>query len=319
MKPVCTAALCILVAVALATSTHAEEPTPAEIFKTIHTQFDHLTSLDIAARSARFMGEMEPDLSWTVDTAEERVGKQAKYLTITSTNLRQKEAMFRIYVDRPDERHDFAYDGTQYQRFLLDHRLLQIVNAELVHNVLPDVQYTAVRHFFLGYQFACDIAERPVSLETLRDPSLWESLVPLSEVRGEEMVNGEPCVVVEITNSEHKRSGVLRARVFFAKNLAYFPIRYEEYIGDDIYLVFEAADVQEPRSCRKRPDDVPAHYFPNKSVLHDFDWMGSGRTTGGAVYELNADAARVNCEIPDAFFTIPESEALHVIGERSTD
>lgn len=303
------------------TSASGEEPSPAKIFDTIRVQFDYAKSFDVASRSAHIMAEVEPDLSWTVDTAQERAGVDERDFQIRRQHARQKGNMFRNYLELPDERFDFAYDGSRFQLFEHEHRILHQIGETLGRDEMVSFRYSAAGSFLQPYEFAAHVAgmKTPLSVEMLRDVSFWESLAALSEVRGEEIVGGHPCFVVDITNTKHEQYGAMRARVYFAKDLPYFPVRYELYIGDDIFSVFEAENIGEATSCKKRPDDVPANYFAGKAVVRRYDSMGSGRPVGANVIEIDLEGARVNCEILDAFFTIAPSEALYVFGDQSTD
>lgn len=307
--------------VAASATTSGEEPALAAIYATIQAQFEHMKSLDISSRSASIQGEIEPHLSWTVDTAQERAGADARDVQIRKQRARQKGDMFRNYLELPEERVDFAYDGSRYQLFEHEYRILRQLDETFARQVIVSFRYSATSNLLQPYEFAAHVtgSKADISLEMLRDAAFWESLAVLSEVRGEEMVGEHPCVVVDITNTKHEQYGVMRARVYFAKDLPYFPVRYELYIGDDIFYVFEAENVNESASCKKRPDDVPANYFAGKAVVRHYDWMGSGRPVGGSVIEIDVERARVNCEIPDAFFTIAPSEALYVFGDQSTD
>lgn len=321
MKPFCAAALCTITALIAAPSTRAEEPTPAGIFKTIHAQFTHMQSLDFSCRSAHIFGEIEPDLDWTVDTARERAGNYTDAARIESIHLRHKGKFFRAEIDDSFEQFEYAYNGSRYQRFQREYRMLQLLDDVLARQFNEHLQYSAAIKSLQPYEFAAVVAEKRdlLSFDLMRDAAFWESLAERSVMRGEETVGDHPCVVVDIINTEHAQYGMLRARVYFAKDLAYFPVRYENYIGDDIYHIFEAIDVKKAFRCGKPPENEPAHYFAGRSVLHNFDWMGSGRRTSAVIYEIDAERVRVNCEIPDAFFTIAPSEALHVHDARSTD
>ncbi len=311
----------LTLAAGMASPVIGEEPTPAAIYETIRAQFEYIKSFDISSRSVFVQGEIEPDLSWTVDSAEARAGADARDVRIQQQQARQKGDMFRNCLELPEERVDFAYDGSQYQLFNHDHRILRQLDETVARDTIVSFRYSGVKTLLQPYEFATHVAGKKtmVSLAMLREASFWESLAVLSEVRGEEVVGEHPCVVMDITNTKHEQYGAMRARVCFAKDLPYFPVRYELYIGDDIFYVFEAERIGESASCKKRPDDIPASYFAEKSVLRHFDWMGSGRPVGASVIEIDVERARVNCEIPDAFFTIASSEALYVFGDQSTD
>jgi len=163
------------------------------------------------------------------------------------------------------------------------------------------------------YDFVFYSLEVIPRFDLLQSGEVWGALATWSRYAGEDTVGGERCAVIEIEVPNHGRNGIDRSKVYLAAEKEFFPVRYEHYIGNDIYEIFEATDLfKAVESCR-HPDE--GHYFAARAIKQEFDRMGSGAPRGGQLWEMPAERTRINAEIPDAFFTIARSEALFVIGE----
>lgn len=310
------ASLCASSSVVIA----AEETEPAEIYLALQAQFASIESLDVTSRKVSVSGELQPEFEWSFDSYRERAGDYRHRVNDNFLSFRMKGEYFRVSCSyEPWEEMDYAYDGEKYQTFDLKSRLLWLHENEGALGSSHDLPYLITPGVLQPFAFVFYSTDEPESFPTLRSKDIWNRLANVSRSMGEQVVDGHRCAVVEITIRGHPFHGIDRTKVYFAIETAYFPIRYERYIGDDIYQIFQAREIEEISRCGRREEDTEPYYFSRRSLLQTFDSMGSGRPTGGELHEIDVDFVRVNVDIPDAFFTIAHSEALSVMDSRESD
>lgn len=317
------ATLSVLAAVVLSCmgvcrSASAQSAGPAEIYAELRRQFVGIESVDLGTRHARVRGDIQLDPSWTIETFRERAGKFADSVVQGDIEYRAKRTMFR--VNMPDAYGfpmELAYDGVNRQLFMTQSKVLYVSEDEPNFWRLADSYDLTSPAFLRPYDFLFYSTGVKPTFDSMRSEEAWNTLSALSRFAGEEVINGHPCAVIEIEVPNHPTHGIDRSKVYFAKDKKYFPIRYEHYIGDDIYEIFEADGIARTYQPRRGPDE--GYYFAARAVKREFDSMGSGRSVGGQLWEMPVERVRVNADIPDAFFTIARSEALHFEDHSSSD
>ncbi len=294
----------------------AETPSPAAIFAQLRLQFIEMKSIDITSQKIWVRGEVQPEITWTRAEFDKFTGPDGEYLMRDTTAYRAKEDLFRATVYASDST-EIAYNGTNVQTFLNNSKVLFLQDPTDLTRPFDIYNGTALA-FLRPFDFVFYATGEPESPETLRSERVWDRLASVSKIVGETEIDGNGCVVVEIVVLHHPRNGIDRTKVFFAREKGYFPVRYEHYIGDDIFEVFQTSGVRASGRCGTS-DSAPDYFFAERALKQEFDRIGSGRPTGGTLWETDVDSTRVNLEISDAFFTIPLSEALHVVDWRKGD
>jgi hypothetical protein len=311
----------IVFAISVCTSTAAplaQELTPAEIYGVLHEQFGRLETIDVTSRTISVRGEVQPEADWTLEAFRDNSGPFREQIRENYSNFRMKGNKFRNSCDiEPLDNVDYAFDGLKYQILMHKSRFLWILDGPGAFGS-PSEPYCVAPGTISPFEFVFYATNEASSFDTLRNGSVWAKLAAMSRSLPDETIEGHLCAVVEVTIEDHPFHGIERTKAYFAKEKAYFPIRYERYIGNDIFHIFRAADIREAVQCGRPPRNFESYYIAGRSVLQTYDSMGSGRPTGGQVMEIDVDSARVNLEIHDAFFTIPASEALSVMDQRAT-
>ncbi len=158
--------------------------------------------------------------------------------------------------------------------------------------------YPILVPILLPFQFATCNGEIP-TYETLREPSIWESMASNARWIGDQSVNNIKCSIFEIechTVSSSGSQGSLY-RVFLAPSLDWYPLRYEIFELNNGTLQQEFRVIEMGHFS-----DEGFHSFQSAEAI----WYDPSGDPEGKL-ELKVTNLEVNGEIRPSIYSIPES------------
>lgn len=285
-----------------------------EVFAAQYRRFQALHSFSGSSTKVKvYDGGSAPTDDWDLSNIDTYLKDGQDYL-IQTTEFYVKGELFLSSWDSKESgkdpvRVDTAYDGS-HQTFQRDTGDLIVHEARRGLERQPYVVPPAALD---PYNFALYDLEKPRSFEVLRDEETWLTLRDSATVVGEETVDGHPCIVIEIEVPGNVRGSIpVMSRVYFAKDLDFFPVQTERFqVGTGYmfqrYRARDIAYVENPEG-----DGI----FVNRlGIGRTWDWFGSGEVTAGFLSETDLDSVAVNPDLPDSVFTVPVVHARVYINE----
>ena len=191
----------------------------------------------------------------------------------------------------------WAFDGKHYQS--------KTGHVVTISSKAPEqAPYMLGVPVFYTHLFGVEV-EKPLGADQLRSVELWKNLA--SKVRSQRKADwqGYSCEVLEIAG-DNPHVDEMSFEIYFAEELAYFPIRSKGTGRTDKgEVVFEGdlqvTDVQQIAG----PGDTTI-VIPTEIVTVDYDGEGNPWQTG--TYTIEKNSLKVNADIADSAFTLPVGE-----------
>ncbi len=276
-----------------------------EIFLAQRQHFSRLHSLDLTYTQNVQSGEQIK--------AEKNTKSPYQYTTRNVTRFQMKEDKFRIenglpgtYV-HPDvegkERHRYeikAYNLKHYQVF--DKKALLLIATKRAfamggYSSLP---------LLMPYRFIT-LASGRRYLEVIGDKAVWDKLKKSAKIGETTEIGQYKCIVVDIPMPGRKDF----YRVYFAKDLEFYPVRYTYFAG--------AGHKASEYTVKK----VKQYKTPNGNVYipvlgSDIWFNKTGNKTRIQTCSIDEKSLLINTNIPDKVFTIPVDMANEYYDENNS-
>ena len=281
--------------------------TAADLMAAQSRRFEQLRSFSATSTRVRIYGKSVPERDWDVSQGADRInGKSNSSVQTTRFSLKGDfylSSWESVRTGVGADRRDTAFDGT-YQDFYPDARELVVRKKPRGSKREP---YYVPPAALDPYEFALFDLERPRTFEVLQDAATWERLSEFAVIVGEEAVDGHPCAAVDIEIPGNERGGTpVMSRVYFAKDLGYFPVKTEQYQADSGYLYYryvawDVSNVGDP--------DGEGFYVNRMGLGRSWNWSGNGEIVAGFLTETDLESVAINPKLPDAMFTLPVAQA----------
>lgn len=192
-------------------------------------------------------------------------------------------------------------DGIGPRTYAFDMKNLQIYNKRQMNLYVPKLGFGSMDKGNIPYQNTYKWVfrdQRKFSFSGFQDKSAWDGLKRRVRHVESSKVQGHDCVLIEFDYSERNQY----SRIYFAKDLDYFPIKVEIFEGGTRVLdhvVTRTEKVETPEGAVF----VPMETF-EKHWESDF-----GNLLFTITHSIDKEQLSVNKDIPDEVFTIP----LHMV------
>jgi hypothetical protein len=215
-------------------------------------------------------------------------------------NLFRSHVRFRG-LDGKDNESEVAFNGEKYQRLRNDSGVL-----ELTKNMRSDQPTQSLMVQPLAFPFLFALGEGdPADFSTLLNEGLWDRLVPVARLEGEQSVQGKPCAVLVVNRRRHQHSaGDTLLTVFLDKSQDFYPIRImSEVKSSREPIPRHVVDVETRQVETDRGAVIVPVLITSKSTRTD------GTLVMDEVYRIEFDSLAVNKPVDRALFTIDKARA----------
>ena len=182
-----------------------------------------------------------------------------------------------------------AFDLKKYQ--ILDKRDLLLSVGSDQCDTSPFFNPPVLRPFFF-------VSTQGKTFDLFRDSAIWDNLKKTATVGSNSTVGGRDCVMLDVLTGPG-----LRYRVYCAKGLEYYPVRYEVYAPD-------GTKGTECTVTGLKEYETPEGTVVIPLVIEEAWLAPSGEKTVTYKWSIDEESLSVNEDIPDKVFTIPLSLAV---------
>jgi hypothetical protein len=180
-----------------------------------------------------------------------------------------------------------AFDLNKYQQLEKESLNLAVQNEKFTPTDKTNLPLTWPYEFLSIGQLGV------VPIEKVRDKAEWDRILSRAKISGNEVLDCHECILVEIQSPKNKLW-----RVYFAKDLEYYPIKNQTY---DKGRKMQEIVVRQVKKNVTTSGDV---FIPMDIVCTQF-----GAITNKKLFEwkylIEEETLSVNNDIPDEIFTIP--------------
>lgn len=145
------------------------------------------------------------------------------------------------------------------------------------------------------------------ALDLLRKSELWATCFQAAVFRGDGLAGSEECNVLEFAQSIPRANTTVLYRVYFAKRLASYPLKYERYVASNNQLSTRCEVVQ----YQVIDSDGRKGVFPLKMEYEELGTDGSSRPCRITI-TTEPSSLKINQPIDDDIFTLSPLRAKTV-------
>jgi hypothetical protein len=183
-----------------------------------------------------------------------------------------------------------AFDMHKYQRFTKKDAYLRVQTKRI--NLLTQMNYPLTKAYqFLFYQ----LRHEDRTFENIQRKEIWDNVKKQSKFIEDSIVEGYDCIATEISYPDIDRF----ARVYWAKELRYYPVKYELF------------DLKGKKIVDRTTKQVLKYDTPKGPVFISMvsvhtEWHSTaGHKLWTLTQTINKKSLTINEDIPDDIFTIP--------------
>ena len=144
--------------------------------------------------------------------------------------------------------------------------------------------------------FALGVAE--ATFEAMRDDAMWQALAERARMAGSATIDGHACIQVDIETGRQEDGYAALQRVYFARDLNWYPLRIDSYRADGSMLT--RMTVTEPLKVSTAQGTI---VVPLATTSSGYDAEGTIRST--CEHGIDRASLSVNADIPDEIFQVP--------------